>query len=153
MSNTPPAGAGNGAAVRFGVSMESGLLAEFDRQIASAGYACRSEALRDLARHWLAGRRLRAGWSSAVGVLSFVYDHHRHDLGQRLTGLQHEHHAEIVTAIHVHLDVRTCFEVLILRGRADRIQAIADRLTALKAVEQGRLTLIPTPSVKKGGER
>lgn len=141
MSNTKT---NHDSAVRFGVSMESGLLEEFDRQIASAGYNCRSEALRDLARHWLAGRRLRTGRGPAVGVLSFVYDHERHDLSHRLTGLQHEHHAEIVTTIHVHLDARTCFEVLILRGRADRIQAIADKLTAIKSVEQGRLTLIPT---------
>ncbi|MEO0086305.1 MAG: ribbon-helix-helix protein, CopG family, partial [candidate division WOR-3 bacterium] len=68
------------SAVRFGVSMEAGLLEEFDRQIAEAGYNCRSEALRDLARHWLAGRRLKAGRGAAVGVLSFVYDHERHEL-------------------------------------------------------------------------
>uniref|UniRef100_A0A7C4GFW7 Putative nickel-responsive regulator n=1 Tax=candidate division WOR-3 bacterium TaxID=2052148 RepID=A0A7C4GFW7_UNCW3 len=137
------------AAVRFGVSMENELLDEFDRQIAAAGYTCRSEALRDLARHWLAGRKLQTGRSGAVGVLSFVYDHHRHDLSQRLTGLQHEHHTEIVTTIHVHLDARTCFEVLILRGRADRIRAIADRLTAVKSVEQGRLTIIPVGRARK----
>lgn len=144
MSNTSGVGAGDGATVRFGVSMEPGLLAEFDRQIGDAGYGCRSEALRDLVRLWLAGRRLKAGRGSVVGVLSFVYDHHRHDLSQRLTAMQHEHHTEIVTTIHIHLDAHTCFEALILRGRADRIQAIADRLTALKSVEQGRLTLIPT---------
>ncbi|MEO0079423.1 MAG: nickel-responsive transcriptional regulator NikR [candidate division WOR-3 bacterium] len=127
---------------RFGVSIEPELVREFDRSIGTAGYACRSEALRDLIRHWLAERRLAVGRAKAVGALSFIYNHQRHDLSHRLTQLQHRFCAEIVATLHVHLDERTCFEVLVLRGRSDRIRAIADKLTALKAVEQGRLTLM-----------
>ncbi len=44
--------------LRFGVSIEDGLLENFDRVIAERGYATRSEALRDLIREALVQARL-----------------------------------------------------------------------------------------------
>jgi len=129
--------------------MEPQLLAAFDAAVAAAGYDCRSEAVRDLARRWLADRATGAGRSPAVGVLSFVYDHGQHDLSHRLTHLQHEHHTEVVTSLHVHLDRSTCLEVIILRGRAGRLRQIADRLIALKSVQQGGLALLAEPRTGK----
>ena len=39
--------------IRFGVSMEQGLLKEFDSLCADKGYENRSEAIRDMARNLL----------------------------------------------------------------------------------------------------
>lgn len=137
-------------AERFGVSMEPQLLAAFDAALISSGYECRSEAVRDLARRWLADRAVGAGRNPAIGVLSFVYDHDRHELSHRLAHLQHQHHTAIVTTVHVHLDARLCLEVLIIRGRAERVRAVADQIIALKSVQQGRLTLLALPATEKG---
>jgi CopG family nickel-responsive transcriptional regulator len=57
--------------------------------------------------------------------------------------VQHEHHTEVVSSSHVHLDRHDCLEVLILRGSADRLQKLADQLLALKGVRQGSLSLTP----------
>ncbi len=127
---------------RFGVSFEPGLFAEFDREIRAAGYTCRSEALRDLVRRWLAERRLRQGSGPAVAALALVYEHDRRDVVRRLTRLGHEHYTEIISTIHIHLDPDHCLEVLLLRGPVRRIQALADRLSALKGVEQGMVSMI-----------
>ena len=35
-----------------------------------------------------------------------------------LADIQHDHNAEILSAVHVHLDHHNCLEVLIVRGRA-----------------------------------
>lgn len=138
---------------RFGVSFDSGLLQAFDREIRRAGYTCRSEAMRDLVRRWLAERRLREGSGPAVAALALVYNHDRRDVVRRLTRLGHEHYTEIISTLHIHLDPRHCLEVLLLRGPVHRIQTLADRLSALKGVEQGSISLISLNQIKtKGGK-
>ncbi len=131
---------------RFGVSFESDLIAEFDKEIAAAGYSCRSEALRDLARLWIAERRLRRGEGEIGAALAFIYSHEQRDVTRRLNQLGHQFYQEVVTSIHIHLDEERCLEVLILRGRAQEIQRLADRLSAIKGVEQGRVCLIGLPA-------
>jgi CopG family nickel-responsive transcriptional regulator len=130
-----------GKLVRFGVSMADDLLAAFDALIAAKGYANRSEAVRDLVRQALVDRAWESGRGAAVGALCLVYDHHARDLAHRLTHLQHEHVSEIVSTLHVHLDTEHCLEVLVLRGKAKAIHAIADRLIAMKGVQHGRLLM------------
>jgi CopG family nickel-responsive transcriptional regulator len=121
--------------------MEPKLLARFDKASRQAGYSCRSEAIRDLIRRRLAEEELKLGRTEAVGTITLVYDHEQHNLSHKLTHLQHHHHAEIASTVHVHLDPRNCLEVLVVRGRADRIRRIADELIAVKGVKHGRLTL------------
>jgi len=47
--------------VRFGVSMDSGLLKQFDKYINQKGYANRSEAIRDLIRNNLVEEEWEVG--------------------------------------------------------------------------------------------
>jgi CopG family nickel-responsive transcriptional regulator len=129
--------------VRFSVSMEPELLARFDEYLAGAGWPSRSKALRDLVRGRLAERQLSSPRAAAVGVLSYIYNHDSSGLARKLMHLEHEHHAEVVSTVHVHLDRHSCLEVLIMRGRADRLRALADRLSATRGVRQGRLALAP----------
>lgn len=123
--------------VRFGVSLEAGLLESFDSLCAARGYASRSEALRDMIRQTLLEDRGQRGDSPATGVLSLVYDHHRHDLSQQLTQRQHDAHECIVATLHVHLDHHNCLEILVLRGAAARISDLADNLRAVRGVSHG----------------
>jgi len=129
---------------RFGIAMDSGLLADFDRQIAAKGYPNRSEAIRDLIRDSLVQELARAGNREMVGTITLVYSHETHELNDRLNHLQHDHHESIVCTNHVHLDAHNCLEVLVVRGKARRIQAIADRLIGTKGVKHGKLVLTST---------
>lgn len=122
--------------------MHTSLLERFDAELKAAGYNCRSETLRDLIIGWLASRAIHKERGQAVGVLSFVYDHNRHNLSHRLIHLQHQHHTRVVATIHVHLDCSSCLEVVILRGRVEALRRLADHLTAIKSVQQGSLTLL-----------
>lgn len=128
--------------VRFGVSLAEELLAEFDALISRKGYASRSEAIRDLLRDYLAEEAWRAGRGAAVGTVTLVYDHHVPDLQEKLTALQHEGADVVVSSLHVHLDRHRCLEVLVVRGRADEIRALADRLIGARGVKHGKLTLV-----------
>jgi len=122
---------------RFGVSIEVGLLGQFDRLLAKKGYANRSEALRDLIRESLVKEQWELGTGEAVGTVTLVYNHEVHELADKLTDLQHGHYKQIVSTLHVHLDPHHCLEVLILRGKAKDLKAIADRLIGTRGVKHG----------------
>jgi len=122
---------------RFGVSIEEPLLAQFDRLIAKKGYANRSEALRDLIRESLVKEQWDLGTAEAVGTVTLVYSHDVHELADKLTDLQHVHYRQIVSTLHVHLDPHHCLEVLVLRGKAKDLKAIAERLIGTRGVKHG----------------
>ncbi len=122
---------------RFGVSLDEELLQQFDRVIARKGYTNRSEAIRDLIRENLVREQWELGTDQAVGTITLVYDHEVPDLSDRLTDLQHAHYRAIVSAMHVHLDPHHCLEVLVLRGKARVLKAIADRLIGTRGVKHG----------------
>jgi CopG family nickel-responsive transcriptional regulator len=126
---------------RIGIAIPASLLREFDRSIRRKGYATRSEAFRDLIRDHLIQEAVAQPDQEVVGTLTLVYDHHVRQLSDRLTQMQHEHHHQIISTLHVHLDHNNCLEVLILRGEAAQVRKIADLLIAAKGIHHGKLTL------------
>ena len=125
---------------RTGVSLEDDLLQEFDRLIAKRGYANRSEAFRDLIREALLAEMVKTN-KPVVGTLTIVYDHHVPNLAQKLTEVQHHAGTMILAATHIHLDHNYCLEVIIMKGRGNEMQAVADNMLALRGVELGKLVL------------
>ena len=123
---------------RFGVSLEEDLLAAFDLSIGGQGYQNRSEAIRDLIRDHLIQKRIGQGATDVIGVVTLVYDHRVHRLSDILADLQHK--AEAVNAsLHIHLDEHNCLEVIVIRGRGDKVHEIAGKLIATKGVQNGKL--------------
>jgi CopG family nickel-responsive transcriptional regulator len=133
-----------GKVERFSVSLEGELLKAFDRHLAQMGYASRSEGVRDLIRDKLVVKELEDPEAEGVGIITLVYDHHRRELPERLTEIQHSHFREITSTSHIHLDRHNCLEVIIVRGRIRRIQSIADRLISMKGVKHGHLVTTTT---------
>ncbi|MCR4438812.1 MAG: nickel-responsive transcriptional regulator NikR [bacterium] len=129
---------------RFGISLDSELLARFDKMIAEMGYDNRSEAIRDLIRDALVQREWQEERGDRVGTITLIYDHHSGELPERLTELQHDHAEQIISTMHVHLDHDNCLEVLAVRGEARAIRAIADQLIGTKGVKHGKLVATTT---------
>ena len=127
--------------VRFTVSVEEELLSEFDQYCKQEEFATRSEAVRQLIRDRLTSRAWQSGSHEVAGTLTLVYDHHRAQLGERLTQLQHDNTDLIVSTTHVHLTHHLCLEVIILRGTATRLQQIAAQLKGLKGIHKGELVV------------
>jgi CopG family nickel-responsive transcriptional regulator len=76
-----------------------------------------------------------------LGTVTLVYDHHVADLQERLTEIQHREGGLVISALHVHLDRHRCLEVLVVKGGAAKIRALADRLIGARGVKHGKLTL------------
>jgi CopG family transcriptional regulator, nickel-responsive regulator len=129
---------------RFGVSLPRTLLRDLDGMVRQKGYHNRSLAIADMIRDGLVEHRQELGDREIAGTITLVYDHHKPHLQDTLTGIQHDHHEAIISTLHVHLDHHNCLEVLVVRGRADRIKKIADGLIAAKGVKHGKLTITST---------
>lgn len=131
-----------GKLARFSVAMDEDLLAAFDALVERRG-DCRnrSEAVRDLVRDALVETEWQGSTDEIVGTITMVFDHHASDLSEKLDAVQHAHHDNIVSAMHVHLDAHNCLEVIVVRGDADGVKAISDTLLGTKGVKHGKLVM------------
>lgn len=131
---------------RVTVSLDEDTARAFDALAAEQGYASRSEAVRDLVRRAVDGRRLeQTGSGLCVANVSYVYDHHQHALAARLTGLQHAHHDLVIATTHVHLDHHNCLESIMLKGSVDAVRSLGDGIQATRGVRFGAINLVSMP--------
>jgi len=130
--------------VRFGVSVPEELLEKFDRIIEEKGYVNRSEAIRDMMRDFIVRHEWETGDVEVAGTITLLYNHDESDVVKGLLNLQHEYLDEVVSSLHVHMDEHNCLEVVIVKGKANRIKEIADRLLSLKGVKHGKLVMTCT---------
>jgi len=126
---------------RVGVAFEPELLRNFDQLIRKKGYASRSEAVRDLVRRSIIESDIKDDDESVIGTLTIIYDHDAPGVTDRLLDLQHHHHADIMSTMHIHVDESSCLEVLIVRGRSRAVRTLADNILALKGVKHGELVV------------
>ena len=129
---------------RFGVSIEPDLLKKFDKMIKKEGYTNRSEAIRDLIRKNLIKEKSMDPDSEAIGTLTMIYDHHAGNLTNKLLEIQHDHHNNILTTTHIHVDHYNCLEVLVLKGKIRNIKNLADSIKSLKGIKHGELVITET---------
>ena len=127
--------------VRFSVSLEQDLLVEFDRFIELGKLATRSEAIRQLIREKLTSVAWAGDASNVAASLTLIYDHHKTRLTDKMLELQHAQAERVVSSMHVHLDHDLCLEVIVLRGPAAELQALASELSGLKGIHQAQLVV------------
>ncbi|MCS6829713.1 MAG: nickel-responsive transcriptional regulator NikR [Armatimonadota bacterium] len=129
---------------RFGVSIPAELVDAFDRLIEAKGYPNRSEAIRDLMRDALVESEWESDAGEVVGTVTIVYHHEARDLSRKMTQMQHEAGDVVICTTHVHLDEHNCMEVVVVRGSAAQVRAIADKLISMKGVKHGKLVCTTT---------
>ena len=129
--------------IRTGVSLERGLLEQFDEAIRNKAYANRSEAIRDLIREHLVVEDIDNN-KVVVGTLTLIYDHHRPHLTEKMVEAQHRAGGTVLAATHVHLDHHNCLEVIIMKGRSGELKALADGILSLRGVKHGQLAVTST---------
>ena len=128
---------------RVSVSLNEDLLKKFDRQVREEHYPTRSKAIADLISESLV-RTEWAGGKTVAGAIILVYDHHKRDLTNKLTHVQHDFHDLIVSTQHIHLDHHNCLEIVVVKGRPREVQDLARRLKSTKGVKHGSLAMATT---------
>lgn len=123
---------------RFGVSLEDDYMQELDELVRKHQFPNRSQAI----RHLISTSSVKEKWNEneeVAGAIVLVYDHHKRDLQNRSTDIQHDYHHLILAVQHVHLDHHNCLETISVKGKANELTELADRLIALKGVRHGKL--------------
>ncbi|HYW80920.1 MAG TPA: nickel-responsive transcriptional regulator NikR, partial [Thermoguttaceae bacterium] len=100
-----------------------------------------SEAVRQMIRDTLTAEAWEADTSEVAGTLTLVYDHHRSQLSNRMTKLQHDHTDLVVSTLHTHLSHDLCLEVIVLKGSAGKLRDIAAQLRGMKGIYKGELVM------------
>ena len=134
---------------RIGVSIEPELLDKFDNMISRKGYATRSEAFRDLIRDALTKSIIEYEAANVCGTITLMYNHHKGDIQEKITDIQHDNHEIISSSIHVHLDSQLCLEVLVVTGTSAEVNSLSNKLESVKGVQSGIPVMMPTDTPKQ----
>ena len=129
--------------VRVGVTFPPELLRELDETINEMGYDSRSKAIQDAVTSFITEQRLlhkRKG--KKAGVLVMIYNHAIKGLEDDLIEAQHHHRKVICSTLHVHLSDKECLEAVAVKGDAEDIRELAQKLATRKGVKQLRSTII-----------
>ena len=80
---------------RFGISLPKDLVDKFDNLIKEKNYTNRSKAFGDLIRQELVKKEWQEG-KEIAGAITLIYDHHRRDLLNKITDVQHDFQKVII---------------------------------------------------------
>lgn len=125
--------------IRASITIDKDLMERFDNLVERSGHANRSEAIRDLIRHRLMEDEWDQDVEDAVATVTLVYDHHRPGLANEVETFGHKHFEEMISTTHVHLNADTCLEVVLLRGRPEKLRHIAEYLIGMRGVSHGKV--------------
>ncbi|MCK9573337.1 MAG: nickel-responsive transcriptional regulator NikR [Candidatus Omnitrophica bacterium] len=125
---------------RFGVSLEEDLFKELDLLVKKHKFPNRSQAIRFLIRQNMSEEAWQEN-KEVSGAVVLIYDHHKRDLVNKSLSIQHEFSHIILATQHVHLDHNSCLEIIALKGKAENLKVLSDKLIALKGIKHGKLVM------------
>ena len=128
---------------RFSISLPKDLLDKFDQLIREKNYTNRSEALRDLIRQELIKKEWQEG-KEIAGAITLIYNHHKRELLNKITDVQHDFQRIIISSQHIHLDQDNCLEIIAIRGSPKEAQKLADSLKSNKGIKHVTLSMSST---------
>lgn len=130
--------------VRTGISLPAGLLEELDSFVTSTSYTNRSVVIRDAVRSLLQEHQgLLLGAGDKFGAVMAVFDLHELGASDLLHRVQHEYSDVVNSVTHVHLvDLRNCLELLIVKGRAERVNELINHMVGSKGVRNLKTIMI-----------
>lgn len=128
---------------RFGISLPKDLIERFDRLIRAKNYNNRSKALGDLIRQELVKKEWQED-KEIAGAITLIYDHHKRELLNKITDVQHDFQKVIISTQHIHLDHNNCLEIVAIRGNPKEAQKLTDTLKSIKGVKHATLSMSST---------
>ncbi len=142
---------------RVTITIDSDLLNQLDRFMHEKNYANRSEAIRDITRDRLEQESLEENVisKSCIATLSYLYDFEERELSKRLAKIHHNAHSLHQSTMQVHIDEKTCYETVILKGSVQQVKDIANSIIAERGIRHGTLEITPVefPDNSKGTQQ
>ena len=126
--------------VRFGVSLEKELLKALDNYTTENHFKNRSQAIRQLINNNVVQNKWQCD-NMVAGSITLVFNHHKRDLLNNITDLQHDYHEVILSSQHFHFEKDMCMEIIAVKGKASTLTQLSDKLIAVKGIQHGKLTM------------
>ena len=123
--------------IRTGISFEPKLLNLFDKFIKDKGYSSRSEAINDIIRD----RMSHHHENEIIGTIKVVYDQRVGHYSKNVSNLQHDYHCQIVSSMHTYLDHHICLELIVVKGKMERVQKLLRKIRDTRGVKEVKLIL------------
>jgi CopG family transcriptional regulator, nickel-responsive regulator len=128
------------ALARFGVSLDKDLLKALDDFVIEKNLPNRSQAIRHLVEKNLVEKK----WHSnqlVAGAVVMLYDHHKGDITTKSNDIQHAYFDVILSSQHFHLSHDNCLEIVAVKGTANRLTELSDKLIGIKGIIHGKLVM------------
>jgi CopG family transcriptional regulator, nickel-responsive regulator len=125
---------------RFGVSLEEELLGALDQYVKENKFPNRSQAIRHLVEKNLVEKKWQCNHIVA-GAIVLVFDHHKKEVTNKLTDIQHDFFELILSSQHFHLNHDNCLEIIAVKGEAVKLTELADKLISIKGILHGKLVM------------
>lgn len=128
--------------VRVGVTFPPDLLKNLDKVVMDMGYKSRSKAIHDSVRTFVNQQKWLADViGNKVGAITMMYNHEMRELESDLTDTQHQFESVICASMHVHISKDKCLETIAVKGKAEKIKILFEKLRAKRGVEEVRLNI------------
>jgi CopG family transcriptional regulator, nickel-responsive regulator len=128
---------------RFGVSLDEEVLKAFDQYVSVNNFANRSQAIKKIFENSLVEKKWRDN-QLVAGAVVMLYHHHKGDITSRLNDLQHDYFEVILSTQHFHLNHDNCLEIIAVKGTANILTELADKLIGMKGIIHGKLVMSAT---------
>ena len=125
---------------RFGVSLDEDLLKALDGFVIDNGLPNRSQAIRHLVEKNLVEKKWQCN-EIVAGAIVLLYDHHKGDVTTKSNDIQHEYYDVILSSQHFHLSHDNCLEIIAVKGTANRLTQLSDKLIGIKDIIHGKLVM------------
>jgi len=128
---------------RFSISLEKELLEELDLYANENNFANRSQAFRHLIEKNIVEKKWQCN-NVVAGAIVMIYDHYKKDILTKLNDLQHHYHDVILSTQHFHLNHEICLEIIAVKGYANKLTELSDKLISTKGIKHGKLIMSKT---------
>lgn len=144
--------------VRLSISLSAELSADLDAMVAERALANRSQVIAELIRNAIAEHSARERPEEVLaGTITLIYRAESGRIRQTLAKVQTGFIPEIISSQHIFLEDDQSLEVLLVQGRALRLQALCDAMRKIRGVQQIRLVtttaLLPPLSADDAAHR
>jgi len=125
---------------RFGVSLDEDILKALDGYVIENNFPNRSQAIRHLVEKNIVEKKWQCNHIVA-GAIVLLYDHHKGDVTTKTNDIQHEYFDVILSSQHFHLSHDNCLEIIAVKGTANRLTELSDKLIGIKGIIHGKLVM------------
>ena len=126
--------------VRFGVGLDEEILRALDHFVIENNLPNRSQAIRHLVEKNIAEKKWLCN-QLVAGAFVMLYNHHKGDVTTKSNDIQHEYYDVILSSQHFHLSHDNCLEIIAVKGTANKLTELSEKLLAIKGVIHGKLIM------------